>query len=78
MIDSATNFIEHPDMVAECLENFASVAGADRVMVGVDCGLSTPAGSTLVDPDVEWMKLERLVTRTRIANGLALPGEHCS
>jgi 5-methyltetrahydropteroyltriglutamate--homocysteine methyltransferase len=68
VIDSTTNYIEHPELVAERLCNFADVVGPGRVMAGVDCGLSTLAGSTLVDPDVAWAKLASLVEGTRLAN----------
>lgn len=68
VIDSTTNYIEHPELVAERLVNFASVVGPGRVMASVDCGLSTLAGSTLVDPDVAWAKLASLVEGTRLAN----------
>jgi 5-methyltetrahydropteroyltriglutamate--homocysteine methyltransferase len=68
VIDSTTNYIEHPELVAERLTHFADVVGPERIMAGVDCGLSTLAGSTLVDPDVAWRKLESLVEGTRIAN----------
>jgi 5-methyltetrahydropteroyltriglutamate--homocysteine methyltransferase len=68
VIDSTTDFIEHPELVAERLTNFAGIVGPDRVMAGVDCGLSTMAGSTLVDPDVAWAKLGSLVEGTRRAN----------
>ena len=68
VIDSTTNFVEHPELVAERLLRFASVVGPERVMAGVDCGLATAAGSTLVDRDVAWVKLASLVEGTRLAN----------
>ncbi|HEU0163733.1 MAG TPA: hypothetical protein VFQ54_01740 [Thermomicrobiales bacterium] len=71
MIDSTTNYIEHPDLVAERLTNLAGVVGADRVVPGADCGLSTVARSSLVGPDVAWAKLGSLVAGTRLASGQA-------
>jgi 5-methyltetrahydropteroyltriglutamate--homocysteine methyltransferase len=68
VIDSTTNFIEHPELVAERVLRFASVVGPGCVMAGVDCGLATAAGSTLVDRDVAWAKLGSLVEGTRLAN----------
>jgi 5-methyltetrahydropteroyltriglutamate--homocysteine methyltransferase len=68
VIDSTTNFIEHPELVAERVLRFASVVGPERVMAGVDCGLATAAGSTMVDRDVAWAKLGSLVDGTRLAN----------
>ncbi|HEU0163732.1 MAG TPA: hypothetical protein VFQ54_01735 [Thermomicrobiales bacterium] len=68
VIDSTTNFIEHPELVAERILRYASVVGPDRVMAGVDCGLATAAGSTMVDREIAWAKLGSLVEGTRIAN----------
>lgn len=60
VIDSTTNFIEHPDLVAERLERFAAIVGPDRVLAGTDCGFSTFAGHATVDPEIVWAKLESL------------------
>ena len=68
VVDTTTNFVEHPELVAERVVRFASVVGPERVMAGVDCGLATAAGSTLVDRDVAWVKLASLVEGTRLAN----------
>jgi 5-methyltetrahydropteroyltriglutamate--homocysteine methyltransferase len=68
VIDSTTNFVEHPELVAERILRYASVVGPQRVMAGVDCGMATAAGSTLVDRDVAWVKLASLVEGTRQAN----------
>jgi 5-methyltetrahydropteroyltriglutamate--homocysteine methyltransferase len=74
VIDSTTNFVEHPDLVAERILRYASVVGPERVMAGVDCGLATAAGSTLVDRDVAWVKLGSLAEGARLANAqLKLP-----
>lgn len=68
VIDSTTNFVEHPELVAERILRYASVVGPERVMAGVDCGLATAAGSTQVDRDVAWVKLQSLVEGARLAN----------
>ena len=60
VIDSTTNFVEHPRVVAERIERFASIVGHDRVIAGTDCGFSTFAGFGAVDPDIVWAKLATL------------------
>lgn len=60
VIDSSTNFVEHPDLVAERLVRFAGVVGRERVIAGTDCGFATVADWNVVDPDIVWMKLSAL------------------
>lgn len=60
VIDSSTNFVEHPDLVAERLVRFAGVVGRERVIGGTDCGFATVADWNVVDPDIVWMKLSAL------------------
>ncbi|RDC70998.1 epoxyalkane--coenzyme M transferase [Rhodovulum sp. 12E13] len=60
VVDTTTNFVEHPRIVAQRLERFASVVGEDRVMAGSDCGFGTFAGYGAVDPDIAWAKLASL------------------
>ena len=57
VLDSTTNFVEHPDVVAQRLERFTSVFGPERVMAGTDCGFGTFAGFGAVDPEIAWAKL---------------------
>ena len=57
VLDSTTNFVEHPDVVTQRLERFTSVFGPDRVMAGADCGFGTFAGFGAVDPEIAWAKL---------------------
>ena len=57
VLDSSTNYVEHPDLVAERLLRYADLVGRDRVIAGSDCGFSTFAGFGVVDPDIVWMKL---------------------
>lgn len=59
-IDSTTNFVEHPELVAQRLERYVGVVGKDRVIAGTDCGFSTFAGFGVVDPDIAWAKLRAL------------------
>lgn len=67
-IDSTTNFIEHPRVVAQRLLRFASVVGPERVVAGIDCGFATFAGMSQVDPEIAWAKLGSLVEGARIAS----------
>lgn len=60
VIDSTTNFIEHPEVVAMRIEQFAKLVGRDRVIAGTDCGFSTFAGFGAVDPDIVYAKLATL------------------
>jgi 5-methyltetrahydropteroyltriglutamate--homocysteine methyltransferase len=65
VIDTTTNYIEHPDLIAERLQRFIDIAGAEREIGGTDCGLSTFAGYEIVDPEIAWAKLESLVEGAR-------------
>jgi 5-methyltetrahydropteroyltriglutamate--homocysteine methyltransferase len=60
LIDSTTNFVEHPELIAERLTHYTDIVGADRVIAGTDCGFSTFAGFGAVDPTIVWMKLTAL------------------
>lgn len=60
VIGSTSNYIEHPELVAERLLKYADVVGRERVMAGSDCGFGTFAGFGPVDPDVAWLKLRAL------------------
>jgi len=68
VIDSSTNFIEHPALVAERIMRFAQVVGRENVIAGTDCGFSTFAGFTVVEPAIAWAKLAALVEGARIAS----------
>ena len=60
VIDSTTNFVEHPELVAERIEKFARIVGKERVVAGSDCGFGTFAGFGAVDPDIAYAKLQTL------------------
>ena len=60
VIDSTTNFVEHPELVAERIGRFVEIVGAGRVMAGSDCGFGTFAGFGAVDPDIAYVKLAAL------------------
>ena len=68
VIDSTTNFIEHPKLVAERICRFADIVGRDRVIAGTDCGFSTFAGFGAVDEDIVYAKLGSLVEGARLAS----------
>jgi 5-methyltetrahydropteroyltriglutamate--homocysteine methyltransferase len=68
VIDSVSNFIEHPLLVAERVERFAGLVGRDRVIAGTDCGFATFAGFGVVDPDIVYAKLAAMAEGARIAS----------
>jgi len=68
VIDSTTNFIEHPRLVAERIERFADIVGRKRVIAGTDCGFSTFAGFGAVDEDIVYAKLRALAEGARLAS----------
>ena len=61
--------VEHPELVAERIERFASIVGRERVIAGTDCGFATSRAGDELHPDVAWAKLEALVAGARIASG---------
>lgn len=68
VIDSTTNFVEHPRVVAMRIMAFADLFGRERVIAGTDCGFSTFAGFGAVDPDIVWAKLRALADGAAIAS----------
>jgi 5-methyltetrahydropteroyltriglutamate--homocysteine methyltransferase len=68
VIDTTTNFIEHPRVVAARVERFVRLVGPERVIAGTDCGFSTFAGFGAVDPEIVWAKLEALAEGAAIAS----------
>ncbi len=68
VLDSSTNFIEHPELVAERIVRFATVVGRENVIAGTDCGFATFAGFTTVDPKITWAKLKAMAEGARIAS----------
>jgi 5-methyltetrahydropteroyltriglutamate--homocysteine methyltransferase len=69
VIDSTTNFVEHPEVVAQRIERFADIVGADRVIAGSDCGFGTFAGFGAVDPEIAYAKLASLAEGAKLASG---------
>ena len=68
VLSTTTNYVEHPELVAERLENLANAVGRERVIAGTDCGFGTFAGFGPVDPDIVWLKLKSLVDGAAIAS----------
>jgi 5-methyltetrahydropteroyltriglutamate--homocysteine methyltransferase len=60
VVDTTTNFVEHPELVAQRISRFVEIVGADRVVAGSDCGFGTFAGFGAVDPDIAYAKLKSL------------------
>jgi 5-methyltetrahydropteroyltriglutamate--homocysteine methyltransferase len=67
VIDSTTNFIEHPELVAERIGRYARLVGRENVIAGTDCGFGTWVGQAAVDPDIVWAKLGALAEGARLA-----------
>jgi 5-methyltetrahydropteroyltriglutamate--homocysteine methyltransferase len=68
VLDTTTNFVEHPDLVAERIGRFANIVGKERVIAGTDCGFGTFAGFGAVHPDIAYAKLESLAEGARRAS----------
>ncbi|WP_299743509.1 cobalamin-independent methionine synthase II family protein [uncultured Tateyamaria sp.] len=69
VVDTTTNFVEHPEVVRQRIERFTGVVGADRVIAGSDCGFGTFAGFGSVDPEIAFAKLTALSEGAALANG---------
>jgi 5-methyltetrahydropteroyltriglutamate--homocysteine methyltransferase len=67
VVDTTTNFVEHPELVAQRIDRFVEIVGADRVIAGSDCGFGTFAGYGAVDPDIAYAKLKSLSEGSKIA-----------
>lgn len=68
VVDTTSNFVEHPEVVAERLLRFAQIVGPDRVIASSDCGFGTFAGFGAVDPEIAYAKLGALSEGTGLAN----------
>jgi len=69
MIDTCSNYVEHPELIAQRIERFADIVGYDRVIASTDCGFGTFAGYGKIDPAVTWKKLNNLSEGAKIAAG---------
>ncbi|MGB1176344.1 MAG: cobalamin-independent methionine synthase II family protein [Candidatus Puniceispirillaceae bacterium] len=68
VVDTTTNFVEHPELVAQRIERFVGIVGAERVIAGSDCGFGTFAGFGAVDPDIAYAKLATLAEGAALAS----------
>ncbi len=68
VIESKSNFIEHPELVAQRIGRYASLVGRENVIAGSDCGFGTWVGQAAVDPDVVWAKFAAMAEGARIAS----------
>jgi 5-methyltetrahydropteroyltriglutamate--homocysteine methyltransferase len=68
VIESKSNFIEHPELIAQRIGHYAELVGRENVIAGSDCGYGTWVGQAAVDPDVVWAKLAAMAEGARIAS----------
>jgi 5-methyltetrahydropteroyltriglutamate--homocysteine methyltransferase len=69
VIDSTTNFVEHPELVAQRIVRYAEVVGRENVIAGTDCGFGTFVRSEpTIDPRIAWAKLRSLAEGAAIAS----------
>lgn len=68
LIDTCSNYVEHPELIAQRIERFAAIVGPDRVVASTDCGFGTFAGYGKIDPAVTWKKLAALREGADIAD----------
>jgi len=68
VIESKSNFIEHPELIAQRIGRYANLVGRENVMAGSDCGYGTWVGQAAVDPDVVWAKMAAMAEGARIAS----------
>jgi len=71
LIDTCSNYVEHPELIAQRIERFTSFVGKDRVIASTDCGFGTFAGYGKIDPQVTWKKLRALRQGADIADARA-------
>lgn len=69
LIDTCSNYVEHPELIAQRIGRFAAIVGKDRVIASTDCGFGTFAGYGKIDPAVTWKKLRSLRTGADLADG---------
>jgi 5-methyltetrahydropteroyltriglutamate--homocysteine methyltransferase len=68
VIESKSNFIEHPELIAQRIARYAGLVGRENVIAGCDCGFGTWVGQAAVDPDVVWAKIAALAEGARVAS----------
>jgi 5-methyltetrahydropteroyltriglutamate--homocysteine methyltransferase len=68
LLTSTSNYVEHPELIAQRIEQLASIVGRERVIAGTDCGFGTFAGIGKMDAEISWLKLRSLVEGAQIAS----------
>jgi 5-methyltetrahydropteroyltriglutamate--homocysteine methyltransferase len=68
VLDSTTNFIEHPELIAQRICNVANLVGRENVIAGTDCGFATSAAFSAVDPKITWAKFQSMAEGARMAS----------
>ena len=68
VIDSTNNYIEHPDLVAQRIVQYANLVGRENVLAGTDCGFGTFVGLSTVDPAITWAKFRAMAEGSRLAS----------
>jgi 5-methyltetrahydropteroyltriglutamate--homocysteine methyltransferase len=69
VLESKSNFVEHPELIAQRIGRYATLVGRENVIAGSDCGFGTWVGQAAVDPGVTWAKLAALAEGARLASG---------
>jgi 5-methyltetrahydropteroyltriglutamate--homocysteine methyltransferase len=67
VVDSTSNYIEHPELIAQRLVRYGELVGAENVLAATDCGFATAALLTGVDPNIVWAKFEAMAEGARLA-----------
>ena len=73
VLDSTTNYIEHPELVSQRICRYAGVVGRQNVMAGTDCGFATFASFITVEPEIAWAKLAAMAEGARLASARLWP-----
>lgn len=68
VVDTSSNYVEHPELVAQRIERYAAIVGRERVIAGTDCGFGTFAGYAKVDPAIAWKKMRSMSEGAAIAS----------
>jgi 5-methyltetrahydropteroyltriglutamate--homocysteine methyltransferase len=68
VVDSTSNFIEHPELIAQRIVRYARLVGRENVLAGTDCGFGTFAGRSRVDPDIVWAKFRAMADGAQLAS----------
>ena len=68
VVDTTTNFVEHPELIAQRLQRFTEIVGQERVIAGSDCGFGTFAGFGTIDPDICFAKLQAMADGAALAS----------